>query len=84
MTIHTSDERRKNIFDNARQQITGEIMEPLFDLANNVGFVEKCSEMGYDVKIKTTESRSMMHHALSMPKGYDSSLHNPEERKNSV
>ena len=56
-------------------------MELLFDLADKVGFVEKRSEMRCGVKINTTEGRSVMHHALRMPKGYDFSLRNPEEGK---
>jgi hypothetical protein len=81
VATHTSDEGRKIILDYSRQQVTGEIMELLFDLADKVGFVEKRSEMRCGVKINTTEGRSVMHHALRMPKGYDFSLRNPEEGK---
>lgn len=56
-------------------------MELLFDLADKVGFVEKRSEMRCGAKINTTEGRSVMHHALRMPKGYDFSVRNPEEGK---
>lgn len=81
VATHTSDEGRKIILDYSRQQVTGEIMELLFDLADQVGFVEKRSEMRCGVKINTTEGRSVMHHALRMPKGYDFSIRNPEEGK---
>lgn len=81
VATHNSDEGRKIILDYSRQQVTGEIMELLFDLADKVGFVEKRSEMRCGAKINTTEGRSVMHHALRMPKGYDFSVRNPEEGK---
>ena len=62
---------RKIILDYSRQQVTGETMELLFDLADKVGLIEKRSDMRSGVKINATEGRSVLHHALRMPKGYD-------------
>jgi len=68
---------RKIILDYSRQQVTGDTMELLFDLADKVGFTDKRAEMRSGVKINVTEGRSVLHHALRMPKGYDYSA-NPE------
>ena len=68
---------RKILLDYSRQQVTGETMELLFDLADKVGFTEKQSQMRCGVKINETEGRCVLHHALRMPKGYDYSM-NPE------
>jgi glucose-6-phosphate isomerase len=65
------------ILDYSRQQVTGETMELLFDLADKVGFTSRRDQMRSGVKINSTEDRSVLHHALRMPKGYDYSV-NPE------
>lgn len=70
---------RKIILDYSRQQVTGETMELLFDLADKTGLTAKRAEMRSGVKINSTEGRSVLHHALRMPKGYDYSKHNPAE-----
>ncbi|GFH49463.1 glucose-6-phosphate isomerase [Chaetoceros tenuissimus] len=67
----------KIILDYSRQQVTGETMETLFDLADKVGFTAKRDKMRAGAKINSTEGRSVLHHALRMPKGYDYSC-NPE------
>ena len=68
---------RKIIIDYSRQQVTGDTMEQLFDLADKVGLTEKRNAMRSGEKINATEGRSVLHHALRMPKGYDYSA-NPE------
>lgn len=70
---------RKIILDYSRQQVTGETMELLFDLADKTGLTAKRAEMRSGVKINSTEGRSVLHHALRMPKGYDYAKHNPSE-----
>jgi len=65
-----SDANRKIILDYSRQQVTGETMELLFDLADKVGLTDKRDKMRTGVKINGTEGRSVLHHALRMPKGY--------------
>jgi len=67
----------KIILDYSRQQVTGETMELLYDLADKVGLTDRRNEMRTGVKINSTEGRSVLHHALRMPKGYDYSA-NPE------
>jgi len=67
----TENPDSKIILDYSRQQVTGETMEILFDLADKVGFTAKRDKMRSGVKINTTEGRSVLHHALRMPKGYD-------------
>lgn len=66
-----SDPNRKIILDYSRQQVTGETMELLFDLADKVGLADKRDNMRAGVKINGTEGRSVLHHALRMPKGYN-------------
>ena len=46
-------------------------MELLFDLADKVGLADKRDNMRAGVKINGTEGRSVLHHALRMPKGYN-------------
>jgi glucose-6-phosphate isomerase len=69
-TTHYSPGGRKIHFDYSRQQVTGETMELLFDLADAVGFTERRAAMRGGVKINTTENRAVLHHVLRMPKGY--------------
>lgn len=52
-------------------------MELLFDLADKVGFTDKRNSMREGAKINATEGRSVLHHALRMPKGYEYSI-NPD------
>jgi len=70
---------RKIVLDYSRQQVTGETMELLFDLADTTGLTTKRAEMRSGTKINTTEGRSVLHHALRMPRGYDYSKHNPTD-----
>eukprot|EP00560_Eucampia_antarctica_P000082 CAMPEP_0197831860 /NCGR_PEP_ID=MMETSP1437-20131217/12494_1 /TAXON_ID=49252 ORGANISM="Eucampia antarctica, Strain CCMP1452" /NCGR_SAMPLE_ID=MMETSP1437 /ASSEMBLY_ACC=CAM_ASM_001096 /LENGTH=564 /DNA_ID=CAMNT_0043434967 /DNA_START=186 /DNA_END=1880 /DNA_ORIENTATION=+ len=70
VATHRAD-GRKIILDYSRQQVTGETMELLFDLADKVGLIEKRNDMRRGVKINITEGRSVLHQALRMPKGYD-------------
>lgn len=65
------EEDRKIVLDYSRQQVTGETMELLFDLADKVGFTDKRNSMRKGEKINATEGRSVLHHALRMPRGYD-------------
>lgn len=66
---------RKIILDYSRQQVTGETMELLYDLADVTGFKDLRYEMRIGAHINTTEGRSVLHHALRMPKTYDYSMH---------
>jgi len=75
-----SNESRKIILDYSRQQVTGETMELLFDLADKLALTDKRNDMRNGVKINVTEDRSVLHHCLRMPKGYDFSA-NPEALK---
>jgi len=68
---------RKIVIDYSRQQVSGETMELLFDLADKVDFTGRRNSMRDGTKINATEGRSVLHHALRMPKGYDYSV-NPE------
>ena len=77
VATHTESGSRKIIIDYSRQQVTGDTMEKLFDLADKVGLTEKRNAMRSGEKINATEGRSVLHHALRMPKGYDYSV-NPE------
>ncbi len=76
-THNTDNGSRTIIIDYSRQQVTGETMEQLFDLADKVGFTDRRDAMRNGSKINATEGRSVLHHALRMPKGYDYSV-NPE------
>ena len=75
------DGDRTIIIDYSRQQVTGETMEHLFDLADKIGFTGRRDAMRNGSKINATEGRSVLHHALRMPKGYDYGSINPEEGK---
>jgi len=66
-----SDPDRKIILDYSRQQVTGETMELLFDLADKLSLTDKRNDMRNGVKINVTEKRSVLHHCLRMPKGYN-------------
>ena len=68
--LHTSLGGRKIILDYSRQQVTGETMELLFDLADAVGFTERRADMRSGRRINTTEDRAVLHHVLRMPKDY--------------
>jgi len=76
-THSTENGARKIIIDYSRQQVSGETMELLFDLADKVGFTGRRDSMRNGSKINATEGRSVLHHALRMPKGYDYSI-NPD------
>lgn len=76
-THSTDNGSRQIIIDYSRQQVSGETMELLFDLADKVGFTDRRNSMREGAKINATEGRSVLHHALRMPKGYDYSI-NPE------
>jgi len=67
---HYSPGGRRIHFDYSRQQVTGETMELLFDLADAVGFTERRAAMRAGAKINSTENRAVLHHVLRMPKGY--------------
>jgi glucose-6-phosphate isomerase len=61
---------RKIILDYSRQQVTGETMELLFDLADAIGFTERREALRVGERINTTEDKAVLHHVLRMPKGY--------------
>jgi glucose-6-phosphate isomerase len=75
--VHLSEGGRKIILDYSRQQVTGETMELLFDLADAVGLTQRRSEMRKGLKINNTEGHAVLHHVLRMPKGYEY-IGNPE------
>jgi len=77
VATHNAPGDHKIIIDYSRQQVTGETMEILFDLADKVGFTEARHNLRSGVKINETEGRAVMHHALRMPKGYEYNT-NPE------
>ena len=66
----TSEGGRRIYLDYSRQQVTGETMENLFDLADAVGFIERRAAMRSGARINTTEKRAVLHHALRMPRHY--------------
>ncbi|CAJ1892324.1 unnamed protein product [Cylindrotheca closterium] len=68
--VHMSEGFRKIILDYSRQQVTGETMEMLFDLADAVGFAERQEAFRTGERINTTEDKAVLHHMLRMPKGY--------------
>lgn len=74
---HTAPGDHQIILDYSRHQVSGETMELLFDLADKIGFTESRAKMRNGKKINETEGRSVLHHALRMPKGYDYAA-NPE------
>jgi glucose-6-phosphate isomerase len=63
--------RSKIVLDYSRQQVTGETMELLFDLADAVQFTERREAFRTGEKINVTEDKPVLHHLLRMPKGYD-------------
>lgn len=68
--VHTSEGYRKIILDYSRQQVTGETMELLFDLADAVGFTQRREAFRSGERINTTEDKAVLHHLLRMPKDY--------------
>jgi glucose-6-phosphate isomerase len=64
-------DRSKIVLDYSRQQVTGETMELLFDLADAVQFTERREAFRNGERINVTESKPVLHHLLRMPKGYD-------------
>lgn len=68
--VLVSEGFRKTILDYSRQQVTGETMELLFDLADAVGFTERREEFRSGERINTTEDKPVLHHCLRMPIGY--------------
>ena len=79
VATHTSGSDRRIVLDYSRQQVTGETMELLFDLADKTGLTAKRAAMRSGAKINTTEDRAVLHPALRMPAGYDYARHNPSE-----
>lgn len=71
VATHRTETNRRIILDYSRQQVTGETMELLFDLADKVGFTDKRADMRSGVKINATEGRAVLHHVLRMPRGYE-------------
>ena len=69
--LHLSEGGRKIILDYSRQQVTGETMELLFDLADAVGFTDRRAAMQSGAKINSSEERAVLHHVLRMPKNYN-------------
>mmetsp|Transcript_3386 Transcript_3386/g.7285 ORF Transcript_3386/g.7285 Transcript_3386/m.7285 type:complete len:752 (-) Transcript_3386:362-2617(-) len=63
--------RSKIVLDYSRQQVTGETMEKLFDLADAVHFTERRQAFRTGERINVTEGKPVLHHVLRMPKGYD-------------
>jgi glucose-6-phosphate isomerase len=68
--VLVSEGYRKTILDYSRQQVTGETMELLFDLADAIGFTERREAFRSGEKINTTEGKPVLHHCLRMPLGY--------------
>jgi len=65
------EEGRAVVFDYSRQQVVGDTMDLLFDLAEKVGLNKKMNAMYVGDKINCTEGRSVLHHALRMPKNFE-------------
>ena len=61
---------RQMILDYSRQQVTGETMEMLFDLADAVGLTERREAMRQGLHINVTQDRPVLHHLLRMPESY--------------
>lgn len=68
--VHMSKGFRKIILDYSRQQVTGETMELLFDLADAVEFTQRREAFRSGERINTTEDKAVLHHLLRMPKDY--------------
>lgn len=74
--LHMTNYGRQKIYlDYSRQQVTGEVMELLFDLADAVNFTDRREAMRRGARINSTEDRAVLHHVLRMPKGYDFSIY---------
>ena len=74
--IASHDSHRRILhLDYSRQQVTGEVMELLFDLADAVNFHDRRDAMRRGARINSTEDRAVLHHVLRMPKGYDYSIY---------
>ena len=71
MLLQRFGNRSKIVLDYSRQQVTGETMELLFDLADAVQFTERREAFRTGEKINVTEGKPVLHHLLRMPKGYD-------------
>jgi len=65
------DGSHKIHLDYSRQQVTGETMEVLFDLADKVGLSGKMEEMRSGGIVNPTEGRQVLHHALRLPAEHD-------------
>mmetsp|Transcript_3656 Transcript_3656/g.10349 ORF Transcript_3656/g.10349 Transcript_3656/m.10349 type:complete len:761 (+) Transcript_3656:209-2491(+) len=63
--------RSKMLLDYSRQQVTGETMELLFDLADAVHFTQRREAFRTGEKINVTEDKPVLHHVLRMPMAYD-------------
>lgn len=81
---HCDSRGRLTILDYSRQQVTGEVLELLFDLADAVNLVERREAMRQGAKINTTEDRAVLHHCLRMPRGYEFSLRDSESRGDGI
>jgi glucose-6-phosphate isomerase len=74
--VHITDMGRRRLhLDYSRQQVTGEVMELLYDLADAVNFHARREAMRRGARINSTEDRAVLHHVLRMPKGYDYSIY---------
>ena len=62
--VHMSQGFRKIILDYSRQQVTGETMELLFDLADAVGFTQRREAFRSGERINTTEDKAVLHPVL--------------------
>lgn len=71
VATHMSEGYRKMVLDYSRQQVTGETMELLFDLADAIGFTQKREAFRSGERINTTEDKAVLHHLLRMPKEYN-------------
>jgi glucose-6-phosphate isomerase len=71
MLLQRFGNRSKIVLDYSRQQVTGETMELLFDLADAVEFTERREAFRTGERINVTENKPVLHHLLRMPKGYD-------------
>ncbi|KAG7348359.1 glucose-6-phosphate isomerase [Nitzschia inconspicua] len=58
---------RKIILDYSRQQVTGETMELLFDLADAVNLTDRREAFRTGERINTTENKPVLHHLLRVP-----------------
>jgi glucose-6-phosphate isomerase len=58
---------RKIILDYSRQQVTGETMELLFDLADAVYLTDRREAFRTGERINVTENKPVLHHFLRMP-----------------